>query len=152
MHHVRIIDLDNCIADDKHRIHLIDHDADNVYEKYHAYHMAGINDEIANKQIFQGHNNIVIFTARPNLYRMQTLRWLLDHHVPFRLLLMRPDDCEMPSAELKRGMLNQLRKHFKQDRIGSAHDDRQDVLDMYKEEGVTAHHTFIHEVNYEGVR
>ena len=142
-----IVDLDNCISDDKWRIPLIHHDAANDFLKYHAYHMAIPGDPLANVEILKGYlnNQIIISTSRPITYKWLTLDWLDYHHIRYAQIYMRPkDDYTSTSVEIKRKALYLVRKQFPHHAIEMAYDDRPDVIAMYQAEGIPATHKYVH--------
>lgn len=143
---VVIVDLDNCIADDKWRIPLINHQAASDFLKYHSYHMAIPGDPVANRHILEGHmyGRIVISTSRPEMYRWLTVGWLDYHKIRYAQIFMRPkDDTTSSSAEIKRKALHAIRKQFPKCDIVMAYDDRPDVIEMYRQENIPATHLFI---------
>lgn len=146
---VIILDIDNTIANDLHRVPLIDHANPCPIERYHAYHAAGEHDEVGNHHLFRGvPHDIAIFTARPNMYRRMTAHWLLRAGVNFRWLMMRQDGDLTPSPELKRQQLRNFIQSIPITDIVAAYDDRHDVIAMFRAEGIQAHHIQINEVNY----
>lgn len=86
--------------------------------------------------------HVLFVTGRPNKYRSATAEWLCEH---FRLdlsevyLSMRPDHNKQPSPQLK---VDQVRSITDDDpkRVWIALDDRQDVLEAYREWGVLCAH------------
>jgi hypothetical protein len=69
-----------------------------------------------------------------------TISWLVMHGVIFDHIIMRNRYDHTPSVPLKRKMLGWLFAHYgvRQDEIVCAYDDRQDIVDMYIEEGIKA--------------
>lgn len=146
---VVILDIDNTIACDAWRVPFIDHSAEFPYAKYNAYHEASVEDEVANRQLFDGvPHEIVIFTARPNIYAEMTKEWLRKNGVNYKLMFMRHEDDHRHSVELKQHMLGLLRCIYDGE-IVAAYDDREDVCEMFRRNGVPAHCVKIAEVNYE---
>jgi phosphoglycolate phosphatase-like HAD superfamily hydrolase len=80
---------------------------------------------------------IVFLTGRPKKYFSQTVKWL--HENVFLLqqttmhLVMRPTDDFRKSSEFKLSELNKLKEQYT---IVAAFDDNEDVVKMYKEQGV----------------
>ncbi len=144
-----ILDLDNCISDDRHRIPRINWQQKDKFRRYHDYHLLSAFDELGNEDLVFGHTHeIVIFTARPVMYCALTTEWLRRNDVQFKHLLMRNDDDHSQSVELKKkqlGWLTSLYGIAKSD-IFLAVDDREDVVDMYKSNGVDAILRSIHNV------
>lgn len=143
---VAVIDLDNCISDDKWRWPLLDLHLPLPNERYARYHDACDRDMHANEHVVRELSRrfkIIVFTSRPECVRYKTQRWLNRWRIPNIGLFMRPDDNHEPSVLLKRQMLLALPPHLK---VRYAIDDRVDILDMYADEGVfTCQRVFIHE-------
>jgi len=134
-----IVDLDNCISDDEWRMNLIDEE-----NKYDSYHAACIDDKPDNLNILKGTKYIVIFTSRPEAYRQQTKNWLIKYNIKYDLLIMRPTGNHMKSVDLKRFLLHKIFEQGTKE-ISCAYDDRMDVVEMYKSEGICAECVFINE-------
>lgn len=145
-----VFDLDNCIADDGWRVDIIQHDSENVFIKYNAYHLMSEFDKAANLHKLKEHSKdeIVILTARPDHYRKITQRWLAKHGITYDKLLMRPNRSHEHSASLK---LKLMKTHkMAPEEISCAYDDRQDVVDAYKSIGINAAILKINDVDYYG--
>jgi hypothetical protein len=155
MRPVMIVDLDNCISDDSRRVPLIDWDAVTPDKRYAAYHADAINDlyvPLPFNDLSGFHVKVAIFTARPEAYRQVTMDWLAKNNINWSWLFMRADGCTKPSPELKRVMYLSLISGCGAARslVKVAVDDREDVLQMYREFGVTPVLHAIHpEIVYE---
>lgn len=148
-----IFDIDNCIADDRARIPLIDHAAP-ADRRWTAYH-AGCNlDPAANLIVLAAaitlirHDDgrILFHTGRPEFVRGQT-EWWLNKHVEMQglqwELRMRPPAREAEcTVALKRWQLGQARRAGR--RPVMAFDDREDIVAMYREENVAGIRLAIH--------
>lgn len=77
---------------------------------------------------------IAICTGRPDRYRKETAAWLRTLAVPYHDLFMRPDGCTLSDAEMKRNVLNFVRKSHN---VWFVVEDRPSVVAMWREEGVT---------------
>lgn len=146
-----IVDLDNCIADDAWRIPKINWSKPTPIARYHDYHSLSGFDAIGNLRIFDEHADcgLIIFTARPELYRALTHEWLTRRGVPYERLFMRGNEDHRDSIELKRTMVLNLPEFYygiALEDIAAAYDDRQDVVDMYRSYKITAHRLEIHNV------
>lgn len=144
-----ILDLDNTIANDGWRIPAIDWTQTDPMRRYHRYHSLAPWDKIGNTELFSSTpHDIIILTARPGMYRPTTEEWLRRNNVPWRILLMRNNNDNRPSVELKRHQLVWLSDVYGVDLedIVAAYDDREDVCEMYTAQGITAHVTPIHNV------
>lgn len=148
---MRILDLDNCIADDGWRVCLIWRQEKNVMERYHDYHTAAIYDNLGNEDLFAGDEPNAIITARPLLYRELTVKWLARQRIPYVHLIMRNNNDPRPSVEIKSLQLQWLLTEYgvRKEDISCAYDDRPDVVQMYRElHGIPAERRFIHEIPY----
>ena len=146
-----ILDLDNCIADDKWRIPLINYDAPSDFVRFHAYHMASAGDPIANYHLVEqaGEQHIAIITSRPVNYRWLTVEWLARHRIQYDFLFMREKLSEgFSSPEVKRKAVRTLVTAFGVEAITMAYDDRPDVIAMYREEGIPATHLYINQYDW----
>ena len=80
--------------------------------------------------------NIVIFSGRTNKIERRTRSWLTHNRVPFHKLVMRPHKTMnfIPDDILKRDMLD---THVDINDIFMVVDDRQKVVDMWRNLGLT---------------
>ena len=150
-----IWDLDNCLANDEWRIALIDWKQDNIDLRYQRYHEVCGDDQPGNEDIF--HKSVaaglipIFLTARPVAYLQQTEAWLSKHFSPLPegyILCMRGPGDGRSSVECKRQMLREIFSSHQilPQQIIAAHDDRRDVLQMYKQEMVfDVYQTKIHD-------
>jgi len=145
-----ILDLDNTIANDGWRIPKINWQKTDPTERYHDYHSLSGFDELGNTDIFETHKDekIIIFTARPVLYAELTKEWLSRKNIPYEALVMRNNNDKRHSLELKKTMLSWLPTAYGVDleQIVAAYDDRGDVVEMFKQQGIAAHRREIHNV------
>lgn len=147
-----IVDLDNCISDDSWRIPHINWQKSNPLERYHDYHSLAAFDQIGNEDIIfsarAGVDQVVIFTARPVMYRAATEEWLRRNNVPFKYLIMRNNNDHRPSLDLKRSMLHWLPELYDVPwhSIVGAYDDRPDVVEMYRKHHMPGYLRSIHDV------
>ncbi len=141
-----ILDLDNCIANDEHRIPRINWQHADPFRRYHDYHLLSAFDEVGNRDLLEGTSDIVIFTARPAHYRAMTVEWLRRNDIDVKHLLMRNDDDHCHSKELKLNQLSWLLNEYGilLADIVCAYDDRADVIKMYTDFGIPAEVRAIH--------
>ena len=81
---------------------------------------------------------IVIFSGRSKGTKEVTKEWLNNFDIPFDVIKMRPTSKEfmyMPDDKLKQMWLDKL--FPKKDDILCVFDDRQKVVDMWRENGIT---------------
>lgn len=137
---VVIFDLDNCISDDRWRRHHIKRQDVPARNRYHDYHSLMGFDCPRNLHLLLKHGDaqIVIFTGRPEAYRAVTLEWLHRNNINFKMLFMRANFDHRPNPEVKRRHLKALLLSVWKEDIVCAYDDRLDVVEMYREQGIMA--------------
>lgn len=142
-----IVDLDNCISDDRRRIPLIDWSKMDPDERYGPYHADMANDPFGNCTIVKGRSLIVI-TARPARYRPNTISWLRRHGLDPALIMMRGDDDHRSSVAVKRAaVMRMFDMGFTPAHIAVAYDDHPGIVQMYREMGLRAEQVSIHELD-----
>jgi len=152
-----IFDLDNCLADDSHRLSLIIPHLSGD-EKYHQYHRLCFADKYHRGHIavlldeLESGATVFFSTARPERYRKLSVWWLqqLPHHgllseddISARLV-MRPVGDVRPTVEIKRQTLRAIEDLGYN--VVRAYDDRQDVVSMYRAESVDGVRMMIHDI------
>ena len=89
--------------------------------------------DMANMLHSQGYL-IYIFSGRSDKTEDATIAWLDKHNVSYDLLQMRPQGLlYLPDNDLKQGWLNVIKK----DRVAMVFDDRNQVVDMWRQNGLT---------------
>ena len=77
---------------------------------------------------------IYILSGRSDKTEDATIAWLDKHNVSYDLLQMRPQGLlYKPDNDLKQGWLDTIKK----DRVAMVFDDRQQVVDMWRKNGLT---------------
>ena len=125
--HVRVLDLDGTISDDRWRLPLIDLTAD---DPWHRYHNVCQHDPYINRHLTAYHS-LVIVTSRPERLRHETHTWLQAHGIAYLALLMRPDACRCESSALKPRLLTRYRAQSPIS-LESIHDNDPAVLAGYR--------------------
>lgn len=132
-----VIDLDGTLSDGTGRYHLVK----GKHRDYEAFH-AKLGEDPVNPPIaalmraMVLTHTVVCVSARPAKYREATIAWLeknslaRDFHA---LFLLRQENDNTPDQELKRAWLHAYGK----ERVLFTVDDRQKVVDMWREEGIT---------------
>jgi len=77
----------------------------------------------------------IVVSARPERYRKITENWLIWNGLEYKQLLLRPNDDARPDSQIKLEMLRILKKQNR--KIAFVIDDRQSVVDMWRENGIT---------------
>ena len=89
--------------------------------------------DMANMLHSQGYS-IYIFSGRSDKTEDATIAWLDKHNVNYDLLQMRPQGLlYKPDNDLKQDWLNVIKK----DTVAMVFDDRQQVVDMWRQNGLT---------------
>lgn len=138
---VSIFDLDNCISNDSWRKDIIDFKNEAAHnERWHEYHSLSNLDKYENSHMVDQEadedNKIVIITGRPERYRNQTIGWLNAHSINYFSLLMRDNKDKRSSVEVKKALVKAFIIDNHPVDVQVAYDDRQDIVDMYKEIGI----------------
>ena len=142
-----ILDLDNTVADDAWRIPRINWQKSNPDERYHDYHLLAAFDDVGNRHLFEGvPHDIVVFTARPVAYAALTMEWLSRNGIVAKHVLMRNPGDYRHSRDLKMTQLRWLLDLYdvQKHEIVCAYDDRQDVVDAFRANGIAAECCPIH--------
>lgn len=146
MKQAAIIDLDNCVSDDKWRLHMIEEHHEQPNDRFWAYHDSCHLDKHGNANVIANlryNYRLLVFTSRPEIVRGKTECWLQKWDIPHDLLFMRPNDNHMTSVDMKRLMLSWVPDGYN---ITHAIDDRHDILEMYRSKGIqSTQRVFIYE-------
>lgn len=137
---VVIVDLDGTLSDCSAREHLAQ------AKKWDDFH-SGLSEDRPHEdvlgllQCLPTYVEIAIVTGRPNKYRNQTSEWLFKYDVPCDEIIMRPDNCFLPDAEVKISEFESAyagaRSNFKHPntRVGFVLDDRDKVVEAWRNAG-----------------
>lgn len=108
-------DMDGTFADTRSIQHYV---SGGKYRDFDGFHRASLFVP-PNQQVLQmamdahaGGFKIIITTARGELYREVTQKWLDDHGVPYNNIFMRADKDQRPDHVVKTEMLQTLRKYY----------------------------------------
>lgn len=137
MKNIVIVDLDGTIALIDHRRHLVEGDSNRWDEFYEACDKDEPNQPVI-ETIFalsQQNFEIWIFSGRSDVVKNKTELWLRANSVAYDKLFMRPDGDYTPDQELKREWLESRPKIL--ERVQMVIDDRQKVVDMWRDMGLT---------------
>lgn len=129
-----VFDIDGTLADISHRIHYIQKSPPD-YDAFFA-HVGGDRLNVWCAELIAALHpkyRVILISGRPVSTREDTERWLVDNNVPYHeLVLVRGNKDYRPDDQLKREW---LKKHGKE-RILFTVDDRQRVVDMWRDEGL----------------
>jgi hypothetical protein len=144
MKNIILIDIDHTISDAFWRDDLIKRSRDSG--DWEEYHSRGKEDkpleDMVNliKLMWRGAMDptgieLWAITARPERWRKQTTEWFIKHNIFIDYILMRPEDAFKAAPEIKIGL---CKEKDIIDRILCVFDDREDVIEAFKEIGITA--------------
>ena len=133
-----LFDIDGTLADIRHRRGYLDGERPD----WHRFNEA-MGDDTPNIPIValyktlwaSGDYKIEIVTGRNERFRAVTENWFVWNEIPFSSITMRPDKDFRPDNELKQDILDGLLA--KGHKIAFVVDDRQQVVDMWRRNGIT---------------
>jgi hypothetical protein len=143
---IYIFDLDGTIADITHRLHFIGATSTTFVpyqdvKDWEAFYAAAVDDEpiwevitVARALGKAGHT-IVYSTGRSENTRKITDAWMDKYRLPVGEMFMRADKDHREDCIVKAEFLDRI-KGILGTNIGGAFEDRQQVVDMYREKGV----------------
>lgn len=132
-----IFDIDGTLANCEHRRHYVTSKPRN----FHAFYEAMDDDTpnapvvaLAQALVIAGHK-LICCSGRPSNYYHRTRSWLQAQEVPYWDLYMREEGDYRPDHVVKREKLTLIRAVHGEPLF--AVDDRQQVVDMWRSEGIT---------------
>lgn len=131
-----IFDLDGTLANITHRLHLIEQEKPD----WNAFNAACVQDEYKwrigdmLRAFKECGRSIAIFTGRDETYRKPTEDWLKGRRIEYDLLAMRPAKDYRSDTIIKKEMFD---KYFKKEDIWLVVDDRDKVVQMWRDLGLT---------------
>lgn len=140
---IALIDIDGTLANIQHRLHFIVapylDQFDDFKKDWHGFHEACIYDEPIEKMItlvnhMYENYEIILITGRMERNRQATIEWLAKHDLAFDHLYMRKDDDYRQDYVVKPGLLTEAEIK----RTAFAIDDRNQVIDMWRDMGILA--------------
>jgi hypothetical protein len=139
MKNVIICDLDGTLANCEHRVHHVQ----NKPKNWEAFY-AGVKDDTVNGAVYSVLDRfnaygtprmaIIFCSGRPERCRADTTEWLLQHHIYDYELLMRKDGDFRADHIVKQEILD---NHIDKDRVLFVMDYTQQVVDMWRMNGLT---------------
>ena len=132
-----IFDIDGTLADIAHRRGFLDSDRPDWFRFNDA--MGKDTPNVPVVELYQtlwnsGVYDLQIVTGRNERFRKVTETWLTWNEIPFNRVSMRADKDQRPDNIIKGEILEMFRKEGRD--IAFAVDDRQQVVDMWRENGV----------------
>jgi len=137
-----IFDMDGTLADVssiRHHLTKYDEGRRRIIKHFNRFHAESVsvpphNHVLNAAQVAHmlGHE-VLIVTARKHMWRHHTAWWLAIHNVPRDDLMMRSDDDNRKDYEVKRDMLDTLRKAYD---IIHAWDDNPNIIKLWQENNI----------------
>ena len=132
-----IFDIDGTLADIEHRRGFLEGDRPNWFKFNDA-----MGEDVPNTPVVELYKtlwesrvyDLQIATGRSARFRKITESWLTWNDIPFNRVLMRGEKDQRPDNIIKGEILEQLRSEGRD--IAFAVDDRQQVVDMWRANGV----------------
>lgn len=141
-HKAIVFDLDGCLSDGKHRLHLLPKYEDRAdTNAWVEFNLASdkdepIQDNIDLLNILSLTHRIIILTGRGAVAKDVTLDWLDKHGVNYDNLIMRGPEDHRPDVEYKESILLPMK-----DNIVCCFDDLEHVAKHIRGLGITCHLT-----------
>lgn len=141
-HKAIVFDLDGCLSDGKHRLHLLPKYEDRAdTNAWVEFNLASdkdepIQDNIDLLNILALTHRIIILTGRGAVAKDVTLDWLDKHGVNYDNLIMRGPEDHRPDVEYKESILLPMK-----DNIVCCFDDLEHVAKHIRGLGITCHLT-----------
>lgn len=131
-----IVDLDGTLCDVEHRLPLIRGKRPEWHRFFQACDLdPPKQDVIEVVKCLEYFHDIHIFSGRGDSARDLTEVWLEKHGIKYESLTMRPMGNTIPDERLKRSWMQE--KGFRPENVLCVIDDRQKVVDMWREMGFT---------------
>lgn len=133
-----IFDIDGTLADIRHRRGFLEGDKPD-WNRFNA----AMGDDTSNAPVVAlyktlwetGRFDIILTTGRNEKFRRVTEQWLIWNEIPFGRMIMREDNDNRADHIIKEEILNLLLSEGQQ--IEFTVDDRQQVVDMWRRNGIT---------------
>lgn len=129
-----IFDIDGTLSDPSHRRHFLEN------KDWNGFFDAMGDDPLVTPvaetlfDLYITGKRIFLCTGRPETHRQQTKDWLEYHRIQYDNLLMRPAGDYRNDTVIKKEMLDRLQAEGHE--ILCVFDDRQSVVDMWRENGI----------------
>ena len=130
-----ITDLEGVLSDDNHRKHFYNQQD---YTNYNDnFHKDNLNNTFFDKFIKTSTCDVMICTAKSELYKESVKDWLIDKNIfhYFTNIFFREKLDSRPSVDVKKDQLKKIEEEYD---VICAYDDRKENIDMYIENRVPA--------------
>ena len=136
-----IFDLDGTLANISHRLHFIQQEKPDWDAFYNACDEdKPIENTIDLLKNLWVENRIIILSGRSDIVKDKTLNWIYKNiGARFYILYMRKAGDHRPDIEVKQEWLDEWLKHHTKEEIGGIFEDRKQVVDMWRKNGITCY-------------
>jgi len=136
---VILCDLDGTVADLSHRLHFISGETKNWDGFFAACPADSLIQDVANtvRTLSDAGCSIIYVTGRSDAIRAQTAQWIADNFLPDGPIYMRKAGDHRHDNIVKSELLDHLLDSVRRDDILGAFEDRKQVVDMYRQRGLT---------------
>lgn len=132
-----IVDLDGTLALIDHRVHHVRKKPKDFKRFFAEQHKDLPRMPLVEILSVLSHSfKIIIFTARPERYRSETIDWIIKHKLPVHQIRMRPEGHSGSDVEVKKEMYEEYMKENPDTKIVCVFDDRQGVVDYWRSIGL----------------
>lgn len=134
---IYLCDIDGTIADLSHRLHFIEQKPAD-WGSFFAACCADlpIPEVIEVIRALSSRNSVIMVSGRSDECEEKTLEWLRDNAIPFTTIYMRKAGDHRQDNIVKAELLEEIREDWKEDSIAGVFEDRQQVVDMYRAQGL----------------
>jgi len=131
-----IFDIDGTLSNLDHRLHFIK-DGAHDWSSFFANCIADTLVHPVADMLRRYHDDpditVLIATGRPSDYGPHTISWLAKNDIQYETLYMRNEDDYRNDAIIKREILHKIQENYE---VVFTVDDRQRVVDMWRDEGI----------------
>ena len=136
-----IFDVDGTLADVSSILHYVkgDRTTEKFKKNFHKFHAESVNVpphkevvEMVWEAVDAGFD-IIVVTARKEMWRAQTSIWLAIHGIPSDALFMRQDADNRKDYEVKKDILGHIEQFWD---VAHAVDDNPNVIKLWQEHGI----------------
>src|SRR3990167_1369307 len=131
-----IFDLDGTLANCDHRLHYVNGEQKDWDKFFNELINDTVNLDISELAfvLWKASIDIIIVSGRPDSHKQQTINWLDKNQIQFHELHMRKFGEYRQDYIIKQEILQDIRERY---HIWFVVDDRQQVVDMWRAEGLT---------------
>lgn len=130
-----IVDLDGTLADCNHRLHFIEQPKKDWKSFFNHCNQDSVIEPVRELiNMLKTKYMIIILTARPDISKEATVKWLDDNNIEYDALFMRGKNDYRKSPVVKSDLIEEMKCH---DYIPIyAIEDRDDCIDMFNSLGI----------------